>query len=103
MTTGESDGFGEKKIGAPKHAALRRGAVPRRPPLPPPQLQAASARSPSRVHGRALAGLLGGWSLLWNNITGPAMVALGGVYLNAGWRAPAYGQTKERWKRENAP
>ena len=73
------------------------------PVLPPPQLQAASARSPSRVHGRALAGLLGGWSLLWNNITGPAMVALGGVYLNAGWRAPAYGQTKERWKRENAP
>ena len=28
---------------------------------------------------------MGGVSLLWNNITGPAMVALAGVYMNAGW------------------
>jgi hypothetical protein len=35
--------------------------------------------------GEKSIGLLGGLSLLWNNITGPAMVALAGVYMNAGW------------------
>lgn len=35
--------------------------------------------------GEKNIGLLGGVSLLWNNITGPAMVALAGVYMNAGW------------------